>query len=86
MASAITIPSFLLPRAIPKSASSHILLRRTPAKPSASRRCASTSSPKPRVLEKPDKFRPPSHPARRVLSPQCRAAKLPRPAAVGQGA
>ncbi|KAL4992236.1 hypothetical protein BDW68DRAFT_96292 [Aspergillus falconensis] len=43
------------------------------ARPSPTHRCASTkssskdSSQKPRVLPQPDKFRPPSHPARRVV-------------------
>lgn len=55
----ILIPQFLLPRGIP---SKRTLLHLT-------RRHASTTTDpsKPRVLEKPDKFRPPSHPARRVV-------------------
>ncbi|GFF50951.1 hypothetical protein IFM58399_08941 [Aspergillus lentulus] len=69
----ITIPQFLLPRGIPSSRTLHALTRRR--NPSilattvpSSRRCASSDDgSKPRVLAKPDKFRPPSHPARRVV-------------------
>ncbi|EAS34071.3 uncharacterized protein CIMG_05095 [Coccidioides immitis RS] len=82
MASTATIPAFVLPRAIPRAArpppASASLFRRASAKPCNSR-CASTSSQKPRVLEKPDKFRPPSHPARRVLSPNAQPRNYPGP-------
>ncbi|KAL4870108.1 hypothetical protein BDV12DRAFT_166604 [Aspergillus spectabilis] len=62
------IPRFLLPRGIPSTRSlSLIRTARTDT------RCASTTTSsknkesKPRVLAQPDKFRPPSHPARRVV-------------------
>ncbi|RLL98559.1 hypothetical protein CFD26_106944 [Aspergillus turcosus] len=69
----ITIPQFLLPRGIPSSRTLHALTRRSNPRTLAttvtsSRRCASSdNSSKPRVLAQPDKFRPPSHPARRVV-------------------
>lgn len=83
MASA-TIPRFLLPRGLPSPNTIRTLtLHRRPASaPTA--QCAFSTSPrssssagkninqnesnKPRVLEKPDRFRPPSHPARRVVA------------------
>ncbi|WEW57234.1 hypothetical protein PRK78_002699 [Emydomyces testavorans] len=83
MAFTTSTPSFLLPRAISKttrpSPPSTPLFSRTSTKPYNSHRCASTSSQKPRVLEKPDKFRPPSHPARRVLSPNAQPRNYPGP-------
>ncbi|KAE8145448.1 hypothetical protein BDV25DRAFT_144651 [Aspergillus avenaceus] len=60
----ITIPQFLLPRGAPSTRALQSLTRT--GINTTSRRCASNNS-KPRVLEQPDKFRPPSHPARRVL-------------------
>ncbi|EAW14161.1 uncharacterized protein ACLA_071940 [Aspergillus clavatus NRRL 1] len=72
-----TIPQFLLPRGMPSQRTLHALARRsTPTRLStvtsipSTRRCASSdnsTSAKPRVLAQPDKFRPPSHPARRVV-------------------
>ncbi|PGH08508.1 hypothetical protein AJ80_07828 [Polytolypa hystricis UAMH7299] len=79
MASAATaIPSFLLPRGISQR-TIHLLSRRTPSSSSSRQYHAtlplSSKPPKPskggggaRVLEKPDKFRPPSHPAHRVMT------------------
>ncbi|KAL2825158.1 hypothetical protein BDW59DRAFT_74745 [Aspergillus cavernicola] len=70
-----SIPPFLLPRGIPSSRTLLALSPR-PNHPRTTRRCKSSSSSsssnnptpsKPRVLAKPDKFRPPSHPARRVV-------------------
>lgn len=81
MASLTSIPPFLLPRGLPKSTTNllparNVLSRRTSSSSgsssststSTSSRFASTTTPsdKHRVLEKPDKFRPPSHPARHV--------------------
>ncbi|KAE8355304.1 hypothetical protein BDV28DRAFT_129306 [Aspergillus coremiiformis] len=65
----VTIPQFLLPRGPQSTRVFQSLIRanathyriRTPT-----RRCASNNS-KQRVLGQPDKFRPPSHPARRVV-------------------
>lgn len=77
--SPITIPQFLLPRGIPSARTLHTLTRRQPhhhhRNPSRSRTLSTTSTrynasqddTKHRVLEQPDKFRPPSHPARRVV-------------------
>ncbi|PWY72097.1 hypothetical protein BO83DRAFT_379087 [Aspergillus eucalypticola CBS 122712] len=64
----VTIPQFLLPRGAPSPLSLRALSRRTTYRitSSTTQRCASDDS-KPRVLSKPDKFRPPSHPARRVV-------------------
>ena len=71
-----TIPAFLVPRGPPSARSLHGLRRLRHGhtqRHGMPPRCAfSTSTPtrrddKPRVLEKPDKFRPPSHPARRVV-------------------
>ncbi|KAF9892125.1 hypothetical protein FE257_002531 [Aspergillus nanangensis] len=61
------IPHFLLPRGAPSARALQALTRRraTAAASTKWHRCASTD--KPHVLEKPDKFRPPSHPARRVM-------------------
>ncbi|RDW90339.1 uncharacterized protein DSM5745_02114 [Aspergillus mulundensis] len=69
------IPPFLLPRGIPSRQALLSLSRsaRTTG-PSTTHRCASSKSKskdasgKPRVLAQPDKFRPPSHPARRVVN------------------
>ncbi|KAL4781614.1 hypothetical protein BJX76DRAFT_11457 [Aspergillus varians] len=66
------IPPFLLPRGVP-SQRTLLALSKSKSAVTTTPRCASTkASPppkdqKPRVLEKPDKFRPPSHPARRVV-------------------
>ncbi|KAL4893201.1 hypothetical protein BDV59DRAFT_178629 [Aspergillus ambiguus] len=64
------IPRFLLPRGAPSPRTLHTLTRtRTARFTGISHRCASSSSkPDPsRILAQPDKFRPPSHPARRVV-------------------
>ena len=58
MASASSIPRFLAPRLFLDP--SRAILRRLPTQT----RHASTNPPKPRVLEKPAKFNPPSHPQR----------------------
>ncbi|KAI1954929.1 hypothetical protein LOZ12_000809 [Ophidiomyces ophidiicola] len=82
MASTTSIPFFLVSRAIPKPGRPSLpsqVLRRIPGNQLITRRPASTSSNKPRVLEKPDKFRPPSHPARRVLSPNAQPRNYPGP-------
>ncbi|GCB18816.1 hypothetical protein AAWM_01701 [Aspergillus awamori] len=67
----VTIPQFLLPRGAPSPLSLRALNRRTTYRitSSTTQRCASSTpdDSKPRVLSKPDKFRPPSHPARRVV-------------------
>ncbi|PYH99599.1 hypothetical protein BO71DRAFT_415324 [Aspergillus ellipticus CBS 707.79] len=74
-----TIPQFLLPRGAPSPFALRALTLRTTTTTTTARitstRCASsttdkTNSNKQRVLSKPDKFRPPSHPARRVLQPR----------------
>ena len=88
----VTIPQFLLPRGAPSTRTLRTLTRAyptktpTPTTPS-SHRCASSRSSskddKPRVLEKPDKFRPPSHPARRVM--QTRNGRLVNPGPVHYG-
>jgi hypothetical protein len=70
-----TIPPFLLPRGIPTSRTLLALSTRRTTNAATklqqiSRRCASSTSKdngKQRTLEQPDKFRPPSHPARRVV-------------------
>lgn len=65
-----TIPAFLVPRGLPSARSLHGLALRRRRKPRTEQCAFSTSSKRsdnPRVLEKPDKFRPPSHPARRVV-------------------
>ncbi|KAL3462872.1 hypothetical protein BJX64DRAFT_134673 [Aspergillus heterothallicus] len=69
-----TIPPFLLPRGIPTSRTLIALSTRgttTASRASQfSRRCASSTTKdngKQRTLAQPDKFRPPSHPARRVV-------------------
>lgn len=58
------IPHFLLPRGIP-SHTLRLYARRNLS--SSSTRRAAAAEDKPRVLGQPDKFRPPSHPARRVV-------------------
>ncbi|TPR09402.1 hypothetical protein CAN33_009005 [Aspergillus niger] len=67
----VTIPQFLLPRGAPSPLSLRAWNRRTTYRitSSTTQRCASSTpdDSKPRVLSKPDKFRPPSHPARRVV-------------------
>ncbi|KAL2794689.1 hypothetical protein BJX66DRAFT_191247 [Aspergillus keveii] len=70
-----TIPPFLLPRGIPTSRTLLALSTRHTTNAATklqqtSRRCASSTPKdigKQRTLEQPDKFRPPSHPARRVV-------------------
>ena len=64
------IPAFLVPRGLPSARSLHRLHARTADKCAFSTSRTKHSDPRgdnPRVLEKPDKFRPPSHPARRVV-------------------
>ncbi|EEQ31515.1 hypothetical protein McanMca71_006177 [Microsporum canis] len=84
-----SIPRFLLPRGgLSKSSLERIQApRRNRIQPSLLRRVNFSSSPathatptKPRVLEKPDKFRPPSHPARRVVNPNKMPRNYPGPA------
>ncbi|OJJ47193.1 hypothetical protein ASPZODRAFT_15873 [Penicilliopsis zonata CBS 506.65] len=62
-----SIPRFLIPRGMPSPATFRALSRRSVV----SARLFSSSPPAhngpPRVLEKPDKFRPPSHASRRVV-------------------
>jgi hypothetical protein len=81
MASTVAIPQFLLPRGISRltlryaaatvqagsarGTSSREIGRH--AFSSSSGRKSSSAEGKPRVLVQPDKFRPPSHPARRVM-------------------
>ena len=88
MASTSSLQSFLLPRGIPRTAMWLFprgngyrlrLVRITPRHP-GSRTYASSStssSKKPHVLSKPDKFRPPSHPSRKVMKGN-RSAPPPR--------
>ncbi|OAL72403.1 hypothetical protein A7D00_3402 [Trichophyton violaceum] len=84
MAASSSIPSFLLPRG-GLSQSSLQYLRITPRRTllrhaNFSSSSASHAAPtKPRVLEKPDKFRPPSHPARRVVNPNKTPRNYPGP-------
>lgn len=84
MAASSSIPAFLLPRG-GLSQSSLQYLRITPRRTllhhaSFSSSSASHAAPtKPRVLEKPDKFRPPSHPARRVVNPNKSPRNYPGP-------
>ncbi|KAJ6049818.1 hypothetical protein N7499_011595 [Penicillium canescens] len=66
------IPSFLLPRGAPSTLIMRTL-RRQPQRTFTTTRAAfkkaksnANANSKPRVLEKPDKFRPPSHPQRYV--------------------
>ncbi|KAL4938683.1 hypothetical protein BDV06DRAFT_200321 [Aspergillus oleicola] len=73
------IPPFLLPRGIPSRQTLLVLTKTNPRAPTATLHHRNASNkyprkPKPqsteepqRVLEKPDKFRPPSHGARRVV-------------------
>lgn len=84
-----SIPRFLLPRGgLSKSSLERIQApRRNRIQPSLLRRVNFSSSPathatptKPRVLEKPDRFRPPSHPARRVVNPNKMPRNYPGPA------
>ncbi|EGE02804.1 hypothetical protein TEQG_01840 [Trichophyton equinum CBS 127.97] len=84
MAAPSSIPAFLLPRG-GLSQSSLQYLRITPRRTllhhaNFSSSSASHAAPtKPRVLEKPDKFRPPSHPARRVVNPNKSPRNYPGP-------
>ncbi|KAJ5899309.1 hypothetical protein N7495_004053 [Penicillium taxi] len=82
----MSIPRFLLPRGLPSAQSLRTLQRKQKVS-IAGRRCFSATSPanakakkpassKPRVLEKPDKFRPPSHP-QRIVAPRRTAAGQP---------
>ncbi|KAI9934990.1 hypothetical protein ASPWEDRAFT_31335 [Aspergillus wentii DTO 134E9] len=76
----ITIPHFLLPRGAPSARTLQALTiaRRNTTNPrctfTTSSRLSAHKDDKTRVLEKPDKFRPPSHPARRVV--QTRNGKI----------
>ncbi|KAL2008649.1 hypothetical protein VTN00DRAFT_6843 [Thermoascus crustaceus] len=79
-----TIPQFLLPRGISQRTLRYLSRhqhKNLVANRQQQRRSASTSSSnddgKQRVLAQPDKFRPPSHPARRVL--QTRNGKVYAP-------
>ncbi|EEQ92512.1 uncharacterized protein BDCG_07632 [Blastomyces dermatitidis ER-3] len=86
MASQPLIPPFLLPRGISKRTLLFFASRNArprqgslQAPPSGLRLKSTSKSTKPsaaRVLEKPDRFRPPSHPARRVMN--ARSAQQPR--------
>ncbi|CAG8931451.1 unnamed protein product [Penicillium salamii] len=63
------IPGFLLPRGPPSALMLRTLQRqnaRSFTSTSAALKKAKSTTPKPRVLEKPDRFRPPSHPQRLV--------------------
>lgn len=82
------IPQFLLPRGISPLTLRYFIIRRTTKTTTtkhsssafstiASRRSSATDEGKARVLAQPDKFRPPSHPSRRVL--QTRNGKLTAP-------
>lgn len=65
-----TIPQFLLPRGIPTTTATLLrTLRTTPKRTLSSTRQPQKQpeSSKNYLLEKPDKFRPPSHPSRRVV-------------------
>ncbi|KAK2873710.1 hypothetical protein FQN49_002149 [Arthroderma sp. PD_2] len=88
MAPTPAIPPFLLPRGgLSKSSFQYLrntlpTLQRTGLQPSRVNRPNFSSSsshgalpPKPRVLEKPDQFRPPSHPAHRVVNPNKRTPR-----------
>ncbi|KAL3439421.1 hypothetical protein BDV09DRAFT_2007 [Aspergillus tetrazonus] len=67
------IPPFLLPGGVPSTRAILSLSRSSrigrlpPTHRCASTNSSSDNSQKPRVLAQPDKFRPPSHPARRVV-------------------
>ncbi|PGH03878.1 hypothetical protein AJ79_07236 [Helicocarpus griseus UAMH5409] len=87
MASQPLIPPFLLPRGISKNILLFLNNARNNARPQPQLRqkfsTSSNSSAKTppsggRVLEKPDRFRPPSHPSRRVMNPRRGAAAEPR--------
>lgn len=71
---ATTIPRWLLPRGGPllhlQKAKFPGTLSRTPRRCNECRHASNTSSSKPRVLEKPAKFNPPSHPARLKRAPR----------------
>lgn len=83
MTSTVSIPQFLLPRGISQrtlryaaatvtyasSTSAREVIGRCAFSSSSWRKSSSSSSEegKPRVLAQPDRFRPPSHPARRVI-------------------
>ncbi|KAF3480528.1 uncharacterized protein GIQ15_05875 [Arthroderma uncinatum] len=94
MAPPSAIPRFLLPRGgLSKSSLQNLHIntaaapRRNGIQPSMFHRLNFSSSascgagpPKARVLEKPDKFRPPSHAARRVVNPNKQPRNYPGPA------
>lgn len=63
----VTIPQFLLPRGAPTLRTLRHLSRQTRAQTPKRHASSSPEKPNARVLEKPDKFRPPSHPQRRVV-------------------
>ncbi|KAJ5129393.1 uncharacterized protein N7515_005432 [Penicillium bovifimosum] len=66
------IPGFLLPRGPPSALTLRALSRQSAQRSFSStsailaKKAKSTTTPKQRVLEKPDRFRPPSHPQRFV--------------------
>ncbi|RAL06533.1 uncharacterized protein BO97DRAFT_380203 [Aspergillus homomorphus CBS 101889] len=61
-----TIPTFLLPRGLPARRTLQSLTKTKPLHRTASNKSTSKKD-KPIVLPQPDKFRPPSHPQRRVV-------------------
>lgn len=79
MSAAASIPRFLLPRGGPSLRRQHDFLRRLHLSATSSlpvRRHASTQPNKPLVLEKPERFNPPSHGSR----PRARPRSYPGPA------
>ncbi|KAK2752216.1 hypothetical protein FQN55_008106 [Onygenales sp. PD_40] len=91
MASKSIIPPFLLPQGISKRTLHLLTARNGPFKPQQQqlrqRSTTTRSSPSTnsksnngRVLEKPDRFRPPSHPSRRVMNARSEPRNYPGPA------
>src|SRR5436190_5054929 len=93
MASTTVIPTYLLPRGISGSAFSFFTTNNAKLRirssvcptfflargqPRFTSSQSTTPSKKPHVLEKPDKFRPPSHPARRVVQVKGGSVEAPR--------
>lgn len=75
------IPGFLLPRGPPSALMLRALQRqnaRSFSSTSAALKKAKSTTPKPRVLEKPDRFRPPSHP-QRLVTPSPKGAPPNQP-------
>lgn len=75
------IPAFLLPRGPPSTLMLRTLQRqnvRSFTSTSAALKKAKNTSPKQRVLEKPDRFRPPSHP-QRLVTPSPKSAPPGQP-------